>query len=339
MTLEEFAAEIGVSSATVSSVFNNRSRERRISEKTVELVRRQAQKLGYQPNVAARRLRVQKDMQVCELAVVTAYESPSAFSANVVSALEQVAMERYPHITPFVEIVLFHRNRIKDMPGILDGSRYNGAVISNTGFEDDRFFQENEISYPVVFLGRELPGYDCVNEDARHIGRESALELVERCHCRNPAVLTLCKGISTQTTQGRTEGFVEQCRESGVSCNVICADEVSAQAGAKAVSEHLAENRFDGLFCVSDLLAVGAYFSIKEKGLSIPSDIAVVGIGDLALCEYLVPPLTTFHRANYREQKDIYAAAMLLSKILDKDTRPVSRVFHDSLNRRDSSQR
>ncbi|QHI69178.1 LacI family DNA-binding transcriptional regulator [Tichowtungia aerotolerans] len=335
ITLEEFAAKIGVSAATVSSVFNNRSRERRISEKTVDYVNAQSRKYGYQPNVAARRLRVHKDMQVCELAVLTAYESPAAVSTNIVHALEQAVSRNYPHITSFVEIVMFHRNRIKDIPGILDGSRYNGAVITNTGFDDDRFFEENNISYPVVFLGRDLPGYNCVSEDARHIGREAARELLEGSRCRRPVVLAPREELLTQTTKARVDGFMERCEEAGVPGEILWAEDVSVPAGLSAVGGFLPSKQMDGLFCVSDYLAVGAYSAIKEKGLGIASDIAVIGVGDFALGEYLDPSLTAFLRVD----KDECAARMLLEQLFDADARLVSRVFNASLVPRASSLR
>lgn len=339
ITLAEFAKEIGVSTATVSSVFNNRSKERRISEKTEALIRSQAEKYGYQPNIAARRLRTQRDMQVCELAVLTAYESPSAVSANIVKALEKTSKRRYPNITPLIETVMFHRNHIQELPGILDGNRYNGAVITNTGIEDDIFFQNNKITYPLVFLGRDIPGYYCVDEDPRHIGQEAATELVKTCKSRHPAVLTLCDDLLTQTTKLRTEGFMDRCAELGVEATLIQADGISARAGRKVAVKHLKTKPLDGLFCVSDHLAVGAYFSIKENGLSIPKDVAVVGIGDLDLCKYIDPPLTVFRRMENERQKDEYAAEILLNRLFERDTHSTSRIFQTSLLRRESSSR
>ncbi len=338
ISLEEFSAKIGVSTAAVSSVFNNRSKERRISEKTVELIKTQAKKLGYQPNVAAKRLRVQKDMNVCELAVLTAYESPFAVSSNLVHALESIVSQHYKNITPFVEIVMFHRDRISELPGILDGSRFNGAIITNTGFEDDKFFMENEVMYPIVFLGRDIQGYSCVRDDDFYMGEAAANELVNECGCKNVAVVAPQMNLLTQTTKKRYHGFLSLCKEKNIKCDFIQAQGIDEQSGAAAVESYLERNKIDGLYSVSDLLAIGAYYAIKKKGLLIPGDIAVVGVGDVSAGEYLDPPLTAFSAVNVHK-KDDYAAKMLLAQLFAKKNDITSNIFHPEIVRRGSTTR
>ncbi len=50
--------------------------------------------------------------------------------------------------------------------------------------------------------------------------------------------------------------------------------------------------RIDGLYTVSDSMALGAFHAIKEKGLRIPNDIAVVGVGDYEISAFFDPPLS-----------------------------------------------
>jgi LacI family transcriptional regulator len=49
----------------------------------------------------------------------------------------------------------------------------------------------------------------------------------------------------------------------------------------------------DGLYTVSDALALGAYRAIKERGLDIPKDIAVIGTGDYEIAPFFDPPLSS----------------------------------------------
>jgi DNA-binding LacI/PurR family transcriptional regulator len=51
--------------------------------------------------------------------------------------------------------------------------------------------------------------------------------------------------------------------------------------------------RPDAVFIASDVVAIGAIQAIKQAGLRIPEDIAVVGFDDVPLSEYYDPPLTT----------------------------------------------
>jgi len=47
------------------------------------------------------------------------------------------------------------------------------------------------------------------------------------------------------------------------------------------------------IFANNDSLAVGCYRAVSEKGLRIPEDVSIVGYNDIAVANYLVPPLTT----------------------------------------------
>jgi DNA-binding LacI/PurR family transcriptional regulator len=47
------------------------------------------------------------------------------------------------------------------------------------------------------------------------------------------------------------------------------------------------------VFVASDVVALGAILAIKESGLRIPKDLAIVGFDDIPLAEFYDPPLTT----------------------------------------------
>ena len=66
------------------------------------------------------------------------------------------------------------------------------------------------------------------------------------------------------------------------------------QAGADAASTLLARGLpFDALFAASDLIAIGAMHALKQAGLRIPEDVAVVGFDGTSMALYANPPLTT----------------------------------------------
>lgn len=50
---------------------------------------------------------------------------------------------------------------------------------------------------------------------------------------------------------------------------------------------------FDGLFAVTDLIAVGAMRALQDKGIDIPGDVSVVGFDDIPVASYVSPSLTT----------------------------------------------
>jgi LacI family transcriptional regulator len=59
----------------------------------------------------------------------------------------------------------------------------------------------------------------------------------------------------------------------------------------KDLLEH--DNHISAIFVASDVVAIGAKAAIRQHGLKIPQDIALVGFDDVPLARYLDPPLTT----------------------------------------------
>jgi DNA-binding LacI/PurR family transcriptional regulator len=55
------------------------------------------------------------------------------------------------------------------------------------------------------------------------------------------------------------------------------------------------DKHIDAVFAASDVVAMGVMGAIREAGLSIPGDIAVVGFDDVPMARYVDPPLTTIH--------------------------------------------
>jgi len=73
----------------------------------------------------------------------------------------------------------------------------------------------------------------------------------------------------------------------------VTADGFTPASGAEALRRHLAAGgRCDGLFAVTDTLALGAYHALKAAGKQVPRDVAVVGVGDHEHADFFDPPLT-----------------------------------------------
>jgi LacI family transcriptional regulator len=82
--------------------------------------------------------------------------------------------------------------------------------------------------------------------------------------------------------------------------------------------------RIDAVFAANDPSAIGAMKAIWEAGLRVPDDIAVVGVGDIALGDLLRVPLTTVGWS--RRDQGRYAAELLLNG-LDLDVDEPQRVI------------
>ncbi|MDP3071922.1 MAG: LacI family DNA-binding transcriptional regulator [Opitutaceae bacterium] len=320
VTVRTLAEHVGVSPSAVSTVLANRHEERRLAPATVEKIRQAVRELGYVPNVAARRLRAHDpEVHHHELGILTSFEAPLFLVSRVLRQVQRMADARTGPSRKFsVSIDMFHAGRLHEMPGLLNASRFNGVIITNTLPEDDAFLAGTTLPYAVVVLGRRLPNYSCVLDTPGEIGRRAAEILLKR-GCRQLVVLT--PALLTQSTAERSEAFIATVRsQTGREPARVTAAGFTPASGAEALRAHLgAGRRCDGLYAVTDVLALGAYQAIKDAGRKIPRDIAVVGVGDHEHADFFDPPLTCvgpsndtiveqvvthlFHRMNHRRVK------------------------------------
>lgn len=293
--LKEIAKLAGVSVGSVSSVLNNRHIERRIPLETAEAIRKAASQLGYLPNISARRLRSGTGPKNSVLlALITSFEAPIPLIHHFLLALRQAAesgaLPREDYACSLM-IEMFSAGHLRDMPGLLTGDHFNAAILLNTIPQDDLFLTRSHLPYPVVLVNRAIPGYASVLE--RDSCGTRPAEVFAKIKRSRLAVLH--GSPLTQSTQRRVDRFMRRAAELlGSPAQEIVAEKLSEQAGYEATVAALASTapRFDALYAVSDALAVGAYRAIKEAGLTIPRDVAVIGVGDYPTASFMDPPLS-----------------------------------------------
>jgi len=321
VTVVDIASMTGLSASTVSAVLGGRHVERRISPRSVQKVMAAARRLGYVPDIAARRLRSQREKRrQVDIGIITTFEAPVLLVTQALHALRDLvdnpampATETY-----IVGIEMFHAGRLRELPGFVDGNRFNGVIITNTTPADDEFLAATPLPFPAVMLGRSVPGYCCVSEQPHLLGAEAARILRAAGRQR---LAVLCPEILTQATAGRLSAFLDEAaRVTGRPPDKIVSGSLDEEGGCHAMAGYLsAGGRCDGLFAVTDSLAVGAYPAIWRAGRRIPEDVAVVGVGDHEAGPYLIPPLTTFRTA--QDELNRLAAEMLLGLLHGKKAR------------------
>ncbi|MCX6951428.1 MAG: LacI family DNA-binding transcriptional regulator, partial [Verrucomicrobia bacterium] len=200
------AEHVGVSPSAVSTVLANRHEERRLAPATVEKIRQAVRELGYVPNIAARRLRAHDpEVRHLEIGILTSFEAPLFLVSRVLRQVQRMADARTGPGRRFsVSIDMFHAGRLREMPGLLNASRFNGVIITNTIPADDAFLAATTLPYAVVVLGRRLANYACVLDTPGEIGRRAAEILLAR-GCRRPVVLV--PALLTQSTAERAAAF------------------------------------------------------------------------------------------------------------------------------------
>ena len=322
VTVHTIAEHVGVSAAAVSTVLANRHEERRLAAATVERIRQAVRELGYVPNVAARRLRAHDpDVHSMDLGILTTFEAPLFLVSRALREVQRTVDARSGPDRRFsVSIDMFHAGRLREMPGLLNASRFNGVIITNTLPEDDAFLRSTTLPYAVVVQGRRLENYCCVLETPGEGGRHAA-DILLRTNRRRPVVLT--PTLLTETTADRATAFCAAIRERlGAEPARLTAGGFTPASAAEAIGGHLRRDpKCDGLFAVTDTLALGAMHALKEAGRRIPVDVAVVGVGDSETADFFDPPLTAVGPAYEHVVEEI--VGLLFNLMSRRRVRPV----------------
>lgn len=116
-----------------------------------------------------------------------------------------------------------------------------------------------------------------------------------------PEFLERYRGYSTALMESNIEA------DRQLQVDAITTEKSGYEAAGKLLERHLP---FDGLFCASDLIAIGAMRALQECGLRIPQDVAVAGFDDIPIASFANPSLTTV------QQDTKTAAALLVDSLL-----------------------
>jgi DNA-binding LacI/PurR family transcriptional regulator len=112
--------------------------------------------------------------------------------------------------------------------------------------------------------------------------------------CKKVAIIT--GDIGTTAAKQRLDGYLQAHRESGhlPTKSLICEGDYSFESG-KNHAQRLIETHpdVDGVFASNDLMAMGAITVFENAGMSVPSQVRVVGFDDALIAQTSRPSLTT----------------------------------------------
>lgn len=286
VTLRDVAQHVGMSVTTVSNVvrgwpFVADETRRRVQQAIVEL--------GYSPHPIAQSLRTGQ-MQTLGF-IVPDLSNP--YFASMVSVAETIAQERHYSLIVFntheddareAECIRRATNRLVD-----------GMLIAHVIDTRDGGARLRGLSLPVVSIDRVPEGYDgpsCTIDNIRaatlateHLG---ALGHERIAHIAGP--------VGALPARDRLLGYRDTLRARGLGYERVtyCDASWGCAAGYRAMTEILADPvRPTAVFASNDRVAIGALHAIRDAGLSVPGDIALVGLDDIEVSEHVQPPLTT----------------------------------------------
>ena len=288
VNLKQVAELSGVSVRTVSNVVNG---YQYVAPETRQRVQKAIDALGYRPNAAARSLRTGR----------------TGLLALVVPALDQ------PYFAELARAVVHHataagytvvldqtdadRDRELDLlsgqPGrtMFDGLILNPLTLTSADIPESP-------TRPIVLLGERAiaTSADHVHIDNVAAARTATEHLIAGGR-RNVAVIGTQDIPSGQSARLRLQGAMIALAEAGLTAHpdlLRPSDAYTRTAGYRAMQEILDGGRpVDAVFCFNDSMAIGALRALRERGVRVPDDVAVVGFDDIEEGQFSAPPLTT----------------------------------------------
>ncbi|MEU3462092.1 LacI family DNA-binding transcriptional regulator [Streptomyces sp. NPDC006733] len=313
-TLEAVAERAGVSRATASRVVNGGAGVRAL---LADRVRKAVEELGYVPNQAARTLVTRRNDAV---AVVVAEPETRFFSDPFFAQqVRGISKELTAHDNQLVLLLVEGTADYDRVGRYLAGGHVDGALIFSLHAHDPLPELARKAGIPTVFGGR--PGWAETERDRHALyvdcdNRGGARTAVRHLTGLGRRRIAHISGPLDQTASvDRLDGFRDILPNADQA--LIVEGDFTPDGGERAMAELLDRcPDLDGVFAASDLMASGALRVLRQRGRSVPDDVALVGFDDMVQVAQLTePPLTTV-------RQDIEEMGRLMARLLLRSLDP-----------------
>lgn len=306
--LKDVAQRAGVSITTVSLVLNGKGN---ISEETRRRVLAAAEELHYHPNAHARHLRKRRTYTIGVFIAALG----GLFYEEILEGIHKVILQ-----TDYELVVCPEARAISR---ILSNRQVDAAVVFDVKIPSDLLVSLAWKKFPIVVLDRYLESdfvYPLLIDNPG-----GTRQVFGHLYGQGLRKLAFVAGAADSFDNAeRQQTFLEEARAHGLEVRLYQGDFTEA-SGYRIAREILASGDLpEAVFCANDQMAIGFLNALRENGLRVPQDMALVGFDDIPVARYLQPPLTTVHVS--RTDWGARAAAGLI-EYLDRGTPfPAGRV-------------
>ena len=308
VTIKDIAQQLGISVSTVSRALRGSSDINAVTKKAVLDL---AAELDYQPNSIALSL-VKSRTNILGVIIP---DIAVQFFASAISGIQEVASAAGYNVM-ICQSNESEQTEASNIQALLS-SRVAGIIVSVSGntINTNHFKILQKKGIPLILFDRVCDDIEAskVIVDDYH-GALVAVDHLVAVGCRRIAHLAGPEKL--QITANRKNGYLDALRKNGISIDedLIKHVDFDRQKSLNATTHWIqSENPPDGIFAISDRVAIGAMLAIKAAGLRIPLDIAVVGFGNETTSSILDPALTTVMQ--YPVEMGRLAARLFLEQI------------------------
>lgn len=289
MSIQDVAAQAGVSVATVSRAFNLPDK---VTPATRARVEQAALALGYLPNASARTLRTQRS-RVLGVVLPTLLNPVFAECLDGIARTATAANYAIQSITTEYSLELEERAVSQLITHNVDGMI---LVIGNPA--TSRVLRRlGEIGLPYVLAYNRHPDHPCVSVDSEQAVADLVSRLTKLGHRR--IVMISGQLAASDRAQQRCRGFHQGMQANGLKSAAHVLEVPFLSTAVKEIGALLKDQpRPTALICSNDLLAIRCIRAAHLAGLLVPRDISVLGFDGIALGEDMTPMLSTIAQPN-----------------------------------------
>jgi len=328
-SLKDLAQELGVSIATVSRALHNSPE---IGKEMQQKVKELAQRLNYRPNPFAQSLRSEapKMIGVVLPNLVTHYY------AAVLDGIEAEAQA----LGYSVISANSHEDCVAEAKAIDNfiGLHVEGiiACLAQDTTDYSHFEEISSMGIPLVFFGR-----TCLPEKFSSVmanGDEAAQEATQHLIDTGSRRIAFIGGPNhLDMVKRRKHGYLEALRENRIAIDrtLVACDKIDYDVALQAALRLLErEDRPDAILAFNDIITFAAFTAIKQMGLRIPDDVALIGFTDDVHTRYVTPRLSVIE-----DQSRLMGqtACRLLLKNIGGDMKIYKKIVPQKLVIRDTS--
>lgn len=317
-TLRDVARLAGVSPATVSRVINGKSQ---VSDSTRSRVWDAIEKLGYE--VAAKR-QASKDSEVVALLIPDVI---SPFFTEIICGVEK---EVYEHGLNLALYSTDNRSQPDVLARVANLQNVCGliSVTPHQGKDEDFGRLTQKLPAVVVDYSNDASTLPHISVDNLRGGYAATEYLIQKGH-RRIGIIT--GPLSVQSALERLRGFRLALDEAAIPLQSEWVKDgaFAEQGGYQAVQTIIQSSNTlpTALFCSNDLMAAGALRALREFGLKVPDDVAIIGFDDLPIASLMYPSLTTIAQP-IREMGEI--ATRVLFRLIAGERLETNRIVLDT---------
>ncbi|HZW66601.1 MAG TPA: LacI family DNA-binding transcriptional regulator [Hanamia sp.] len=290
VTIYDIASALNISIATVSRALKN---DPVVSKPTKKKIFDLATKMGYRTNHFARNLRNQTTNTIG----VIMHELNSNFMTSVLAGIEKVTTDAG------YDIIIAHSSEsfnkeIANAKNLFD-KRVDG-LIASLSFDTknlDHFKPFKEKNVPVIFFDRvEQEGNNTVVViDNDKCGYQATQHLIEQ-GCKK--IVHITASLKRNVYSKRFKGYKAALADYGLPYDdsLLIINDLSESAAIESAMQMLKMDPLpDAAFITNDFVASVVMRTLKENGITIPGQIAIVGFNNDAICTLVEPALSTIN--------------------------------------------